>query len=30
MPEEEGMDANDTHQRDGLFRFSQSLAKVIL
>lgn len=30
MPDAVGMDANDTHQRDGLFRFSQSLGKVIL
>ena len=29
MPEEELMDANDVHQRDGLFKFSQSLGKVI-
>ena len=29
MPSEVGMDANDVHQRDGLFKFSQSLGKVI-
>lgn len=29
MPDTEGMDANDVHQRDGLFKFSQSLDKVI-
>lgn len=29
MPEDELMDANDVHQRDGLFKFSQSLGKVI-
>ena len=29
MPDTVGFDANDTHQRDGLFRFSQSLGKVI-
>lgn len=29
MPDTEGMDANDVHQRDGLFKFSQSLGKVI-
>jgi putative DNA primase/helicase len=29
MPSEAGMDANDVHQRDGLFKFSQSLGKVI-
>ena len=29
MPDTVGMDANDTHQRDGLFKFSQSLGKVI-
>jgi putative DNA primase/helicase len=29
MPDTEGMDANDTHQRDGLFKFSQSLGRVI-
>lgn len=29
MPDEELMDANDVHQRDGLFKFSQSLGKVI-
>jgi putative DNA primase/helicase len=29
MPDTEGMDANDQHQRDGLFKFSQSLGKVI-
>lgn len=29
MPDTEGMDANDQHQRDGLFQFSQSLGKVI-
>ena len=27
MPDTEGMDANDTHQRDGLFKFSQSLGR---
>jgi putative DNA primase/helicase len=30
MPDAVGMDANDIHQRDGLFAFSQSLGKVIL
>lgn len=30
MPDTVGMDANDVHQRDGLFKFSQSLGKVIL
>jgi putative DNA primase/helicase len=29
MPGTVGMDANDEHQRDGLFKFSQSLGKVI-
>jgi putative DNA primase/helicase len=29
MPDTAGMDANDVHQRDGLFKFSQSLGKVI-
>lgn len=29
MPDTVGMDANDQHQRDGVFRFSQSLDKVI-
>ena len=29
MPDTELMDANDVHQRDGLFKFSQSLGKVI-
>jgi len=29
MPDTTGMDANDQHQRDGLFKFSQSLGKVI-
>jgi phage/plasmid primase-like uncharacterized protein len=29
MPDTEGMDANDVHVRDGLFKFSQSLGKVI-
>jgi putative DNA primase/helicase len=29
MPDTVGMDANDVHQRDGLFKFSQSLGKVI-
>jgi putative DNA primase/helicase len=29
-PDTVGMDANDIHQRDGLFSFSQSLGKVIL
>ena len=29
MPSDVGMDANDVHQRDGLFKFSQSLGKVI-
>lgn len=29
MPDTTGMDANDVHQRDGLFKFSQSLGKVI-
>lgn len=29
MPDAVGMDANDVHQRDGLFKFSQSLGKVI-
>ena len=29
MPSESSMDANDVHQRDGLFKFSQSLGKVI-
>ena len=29
MPSDTGMDANDVHQRDGLFKFSQSLGKVI-
>jgi len=29
MPDTEGMDANDVHQRDGLFKFSQSLGEVI-
>jgi putative DNA primase/helicase len=29
MPDTVGMDANDIHQRDGLFKFSQSLGKVI-
>jgi putative DNA primase/helicase len=29
MPDTIGFDANDTHQRDGLFKFSQSLGKVI-
>jgi putative DNA primase/helicase len=29
MPDAAGMDANDVHQRDGLFKFSQSLGKVI-
>jgi putative DNA primase/helicase len=30
MPDTVGMDANDAHQRDGLFKFSQSLGKVII
>jgi putative DNA primase/helicase len=29
MPDTIGLDANDVHQRDGLFKFSQSLGKVI-
>ena len=29
MPDDVGMDANDAHQRDGLFKFSQSIGKVI-
>ena len=29
IPDTIGMDANDVHQRDGLFKFSQSLGKVI-
>lgn len=29
MPDTTGLDANDVHQRDGLFKFSQSLGKVI-
>lgn len=29
IPDTAGMDANDVHQRDGLFKFSQSLGKVI-
>lgn len=29
MPDTVGMDANDVHQRDGLFKFSQSLGKVV-
>ena len=29
MPDTAGFDANDVHQRDGLFKFSQSLGKVI-
>jgi putative DNA primase/helicase len=29
MPDTIGLDANDQHQRDGLFKFSQSLGKVI-
>jgi putative DNA primase/helicase len=29
MPDTIGFDANDCHQRDGLFKFSQSLGKVI-
>lgn len=29
MPDTVGMDANDQHQRDGVFKFSQSLDKVI-
>lgn len=29
MPDDELMDANDVHQRDGLFKFSQSLGRVI-
>jgi putative DNA primase/helicase len=29
MPDTVGFDANDAHQRDGLFKFSQSLGKVI-
>ena len=29
MPDTVGMDANDVHQRDGLFKFSQSLGKII-
>lgn len=29
MPDTVGMDANDVHQRDGLFRFSQSLGKFL-
>lgn len=30
MPPEVGMDANDLHRRDGLFKFSQSLNKAML
>jgi hypothetical protein len=29
MPDTIGMDANDVHMRDGLFKFSQSIGKVI-
>jgi putative DNA primase/helicase len=29
MPDDVGMDANDAHQRDGLFKFSQSIGKII-
>ena len=29
VPDTVGFDANDVHQRDGLFKFSQSLGKVI-
>ena len=29
MPQEVGMDANDAHTKDGLFRFSQSLGKIL-
>jgi phage/plasmid primase-like uncharacterized protein len=29
MPSDTWMDANDVHQRDGLFKFSQSLGKVV-
>lgn len=29
MPDTTGFDANDVHQRDGLFKFSQSLGRVI-
>jgi len=29
VPDTIGLDANDVHQRDGLFKFSQSLGKVI-